>query len=1184
MSGHQVKIPGSADDNVIPRKERRDPGPTSDDSVSDYRSLERKKGDAGEQKVPDPLVALFKARFGYEPGKGPMVEQAENRRVRRAAYDITRTREEVTKASYLDDRRKALERCCGRHYLIDQMGMRVAAATNATGVKVTNPASPDYGRSMPAPGAGDDLHAVYVEAKSRTGRSPLLNTEPDLYVTGPAALGQILKLKPLPRGATAQSPQELAPGIWGVWTTPTLDDGERAEARRLAASGGATPSPQQAKKHAAGEAGRKVTRDQNLDNVTALDDLAGPGNKARQALETLSPAHPCAAVAHSVAALVKGLQAPLRELGEQEKAGFKQDVLVDDAVKHLSAMVDAMALSLDDPAVVGRLYELMVDDLFTVLASARPYTMKDFGDKARDALFVRSPTLKAWTEREPAQGKVSAKPFLLPSGMSALTAGIGAACDALNQPVDAVQEIGTNYFELRNLAGEEAKGSKGASRVLRAILHESGPSIAQGGNRADTWTPRMLLEAVQAALSGGRDIPLVLILDVTVEQPLEGGTPGRSDLDTVLAGLQDPVTQGTLKIVLCKSYQKYLSLGSAKVMAGGATVIGTDGPVLQALNTAIGQVQNELKPMEADEMQLMTHFVDTAAPMELEMLGRAIGNARLAQTLCGFSAAGTSEDGSPFLLTPVGKKIQATTNGSTRDLNLLQLCKNSGMEERNSFGYPATSYMPLGDGKGGVLAARISAGQDAPGAMVEQLYAFGKLVNRADARPADVSQIVGQISADTAEALAEIRRNADPALLPATLDDLTPAQVLALAARTVEPVPRPVAEAAAAFASGGALTEPALRWRDAPQPPDRQGTRSPGQGEKAAPSPKVALLGSMVASSLHLGSTMMPVGNLAADEVAQLKAGHEALFAAGLPGVSPEGRRRALLDWGALAERAITAPDADSKDQPARRAAYVPDMVRNAELMPGGSGLAAIFRQIKDETFAALSEQERDELVNGIFGKLDVGTQMELLNGQDHAADKFFACAVATAGRLRMALDGTEPLPAPQGLPTAAPAPGPVARALAGQLNDLVVTYVKGKLTRVAEQAEQTSMNFVKLPAKPRAELRGFLEGLPAAFAAISNRFAKMMPDNRLEAYQDDLRKFAGIWDVWARKWVARFDSYASGQMDKDEWETLFVLPRIGEELDTAATISKSGIKAAAQSFSSMEDMMESWEIGGSPT
>ena len=64
-----------------------------------------------------------------------------------------------------------------------------------------------------------------------------------------------------------------------------------------------------------------------------------------------------------------------------------------------------------------------------------------------------------------------------------------------------------------------------------------------------------------------------------------------------------------MTVTLCKSYQKYPSLGSGKIMLGGVTVVGKN----QALLDDVAEADKARNATAKDEAQLLTHFVAMGA-------------------------------------------------------------------------------------------------------------------------------------------------------------------------------------------------------------------------------------------------------------------------------------------------------------------------------------------------------------------------------------------------------------------------------------------------------------------------------------------------------------------------------------------------------------------------------------------
>jgi len=213
-----------------------------------------------------------------------------------------------------------------------------------------------------------------------------------------------------------------------------------------------------------------------------------------------------------------------------------------------------------------------------------------------------------------------------------------------------------------------------------------------------------LADKVKRNISDSGHDPTTLVLDVTIEK-------NKDELNDLLSQFKTELENGKLNIILCKSYQKYGSLGTGKLMAGNITVINNGDEkfsnctkFVQDASEKLGNLSESAGKLQQEESQLMTHILKHASGDELLLIQDAAQKAKFIDQFC-FPAGITDPqhvDGLPFVL----------RDGASPQMKLLQI------DLRDSFSFLNTSYLDFN--------GRINPGHESEARMVEQFYALGQ--------------------------------------------------------------------------------------------------------------------------------------------------------------------------------------------------------------------------------------------------------------------------------------------------------------------------------------------------------------------------------------------------------------------------------------------------------------------------
>jgi hypothetical protein len=248
--------------------------------------------------------------------------------------------------------------------------------------------------------------------------------------------------------------------------------------------------------------------------------------------------------------------------------------------------------------------------------------------------------------------------------------------------------------------------------------------------------PSRLIDAIlEKVRTKSADTPAItIVLDHTIERPR---ADGGSDLADVLRASARVVNDGSLKFVLCRSHQKFTSLGSGKIAAGELTVIARDD---ERTRTAMAQLrahEQNLGMFSSDESQLLTHFLHHGVESATRLAKRAAENAGFVSQVCfGGPRPGPGFDryaeGLPFagVEESYDRWYPFETSAGRKDISLDALLE-SVAPRRDSFAFLLSSIVRIpyayDDGRLPKDGARISFGQESPEELVEKFYAIGAL-------------------------------------------------------------------------------------------------------------------------------------------------------------------------------------------------------------------------------------------------------------------------------------------------------------------------------------------------------------------------------------------------------------------------------------------------------------------------
>jgi len=221
---------------------------------------------------------------------------------------------------------------------------------------------------------------------------------------------------------------------------------------------------------------------------------------------------------------------------------------------------------------------------------------------------------------------------------------------------------------------------------------------------------------------------MTLILDITVER----------EKDEVNKLFEKPeiktaIEEGKLNVVMWKSYQKYASLGTGKIMSGNITVINNGSDKFTKANDFIKGASESLQAEKFPENQLMMHILKTAGDSEIDLVKHATKNSNFVVKNC-FESSGVSNEGLPFLMLE-NKNI--TFNSNKKDF--IDVLYKLGVEPRESFSFMLSSCLMAG-----ITHARVNFGHESEATLIEKFHTLGQIY-KADSKVVTVDSILDNI-------------------------------------------------------------------------------------------------------------------------------------------------------------------------------------------------------------------------------------------------------------------------------------------------------------------------------------------------------------------------------------------------------------------------------------------------------
>jgi hypothetical protein len=381
-------------------------------------------------------------------------------------------------------------------------------------------------------------------------------------------------------------------------------------------------------------------------------------------------------------------------------ASWFSDALMNDGLRQIGNLMAGLSVVADDFVSAVQIYDLIIDELSLVLNTMRPYSDNTIHAEQTQIYQREIPSLMEMRNIH-IQSLVTAS-----SGMGAISTALSEAKAQFRGAKIDLLKVGLNYFEVAEI-------------VHLSSLYESGHPVIM-----TTLNPSLPIKVPQIEiiitkveetleLYKGKDMPIYLIIDTTMNT-------GDSKLDQLISQLQAPLEQGSINIVLCKSFQKYDSLGTGKIMAGNITTINNGSNHYRNFERGIRSINRRENIFEHNNGQLLAHLLK-CHDHSLSMMQKAAEGARFINDFCW--PAMNMEEGSGYI-----EGLPFVMRYDLPTLTAVDYLEHGGTEKRDTFGFIASSVCPInGSNAQKNWLLRINPGVDTKEQLVERFFCMGHL-------------------------------------------------------------------------------------------------------------------------------------------------------------------------------------------------------------------------------------------------------------------------------------------------------------------------------------------------------------------------------------------------------------------------------------------------------------------------
>ncbi len=847
-------------------------------------------------------------------------------------FDRTVNQDLSDKKTYSEQRKNELKAIKGGEDIAAQYGLTLAVTDaflkdHLQLLKVDTPIPADYMRDQVSTDYYERCREIY---KAKGGNTSL----PVLFVNSENGAEQVLghfrgtkHIYGTPEQHLSKNLEFLQPGLYAL---PLRYQSAVIPAQKLIHIYGAQPS---AYALMAGANGPKQTviPDVSVDNQKLLNALRPLENGVCDRLRDIPDKVGPAKLAKAAADMVEQLADVYED--RDTMAEHRHNPVLANGLKAMRAIADSLPELSHDSYKFSSAYQTLCEELQVCLSATKPYDLSDF--KMAAAPLLAAEHLPS-SVPEPQMHLVS-------SGMGALALGLDAAeIMTGNQNVTELSSLKHGkspvYYEVNKLRQERSTESA-HDNTLYATLNHSIPNHPENPG----WNVDAVIESLQAHLNqtGKRTKPVVLIVDATLEK--------RGDMDKLVSRFANDIAQNRLKMVVCKSYQKFANLGSAKVMAGGIGIISADDPATRQAQSYLNHAEESLNLMANNDAQLMVHLLG-CREHEFQLLDRAVENGRfVAQNLFhgedGHQPLDFYDDHLPFGMLSMQSEphlfsLDMADGHKDLKLNRESHVVTNYLKNRDSFGFTTTtlSGVPVDRER----TVRMSYGQESQAELTERLYMPSLLMKKGEMQW-DCSQARKLIHELANDAIKTVR--IPPHVRP------TLRQKLYVAGQLEKPEP----DNTSRLTSGtDALRQQQLK-----------------NGARGMTLNKVASVMDHLSEVILMGTK--PEQWIAGKDrpvIDELLAG---VIYSGMPGVSSAGRSAvlALQKHMSMADMLSSRPEQQQQGLNALAGA----MIR----LPGWPQMANTLVDIPDNVFESARISEQSRVIQAMFAPLDSQTRLHVI-------------------------------------------------------------------------------------------------------------------------------------------------------------------------------------------------------------
>lgn len=464
------------------------------------------------------------------------------------------------------------------------------------------------------------------------------------------------------------------------------------------------------------------------------DEVMDPGISNRRLLAPLrddTPGHCVAALRaipehHSVHALAQTSAALITDMAEVLERSGKAEALdhspiLASGLQSLVAIAEAMPPLAQRSDRFANAYQAMIEELQVVLMAAHPYGEADFKRAAHDQFAARMGTVAGQ------HGIAAPEIYLTSSGMGALASAFELAEELSGRnkvqlASSAPRRMAPDYYEIIQLLRSDNIIED--SDVVSATLNPSSTEKRAPDDQERAWNVHVLIGKLAGLLqrqATRAKTPLTVVLDTTIER--------RGDMQALLDRFSRDIAAGRVRFVICKSYQKFANLTTAKVMAGSITLLAADDETSAGARQRLRLSEQAIGWAGNDEIQLLTHFLRNGDPHEFTLLERAASNADFVRTACFFASADrlgfdTYDEGLPLARMQYSQTADQTFRFAsdwkttfTRPVHLME-----SITTRDSFAFPSTTKINIES------SIRLSFGLESRAELMEMFYTPGLLM------------------------------------------------------------------------------------------------------------------------------------------------------------------------------------------------------------------------------------------------------------------------------------------------------------------------------------------------------------------------------------------------------------------------------------------------------------------------